>query len=290
VTFILSGGSPLTMYENNEIDLSGVGINDIDRIRDPNEPLNKEFTESNSLDVEYIGFNTQQAPFNDPKVRQALSMAIDKGVLADQILAKLVVPAAGILPPDMPGYNKDLKGLSFNPDQAKKLLDDAGGPDVLKDVTLITPGRGASPPDVLNAMISMWQTNLGVNIQIEQEDFGLFLRDLDGGQFKMYSLGWIADYPDPQNFLDINFYSKSPNNQTGYSNPDVDKLLEQARTEADQTKRLDLYRQAEQLIVNDGPWIPLYFGKSGVLVKPYVKGYFTPPFVIPHLRYVSIQK
>src|SRR5947209_1513686 len=81
ITFILSGGSALTMYENNEIDLTGVGINDIDRIRDPNEPLNKEFTESNNLDVQYIGFNTQKAPFNDPKVRQALNMAIDKDLL-----------------------------------------------------------------------------------------------------------------------------------------------------------------------------------------------------------------
>ena len=106
----------------------------------------------------------------------------------------------------------------------------------------------------------------------------------------MFSLGWIADYPDPQNFLDLKFHSASANNETKYSNPDVDKLLEQARGEQDQAKRLTLYQQAEQKIVNDAPWVPLYHGKGGVLIKPYVKGYTIPPFVIPNLRYVSIQK
>src|SRR5439155_4165938 len=131
VTFLLSGGSPLTMYENDEIDITGVGINDIERIRDPNEPLNKEFTEAESLDVYYIGFNTKKAPFDDVKIRQALNMSIDKNVLANDILAKLVTPANGILPPNMPGYNKDLQGLPFDVTKAKQLLDQAGGPDKL---------------------------------------------------------------------------------------------------------------------------------------------------------------
>ncbi len=125
---------------------------------------------------------------------------------------------------------------------------------------------------------------------IEQEDFGLFLRDLDEGNFQMFSLGWIADYPDPQNFLDIKFHSDSANNETQYSNPDVDRLLDQARSELDENVRIDLYRQAEQIIVKDSPWAPLYHGKASVLVKPYVTGYFTPPFVIENLRYVTIER
>ncbi len=292
VTYILSGGSALTMYENDEIDLTGVGINDIESIRDPNNELNKELVESESLDVYYIGFNVEEPPFDDPKVRLALSMAIDKELLADEILAGLVDPAQGILPPGMPGYNPGLEGIEFDPEGARDLLNDAGGPEVLQDIVLLTPGRGASPGDVLEAIVAMWTENLQLDfdIPIEQEDLGLFLRDIDESNFAMFSLGWIADYPDPQNFLDIKLRSTSANNETGYSNSEVDDLLEQALNEADEAKREELYQQAEQLIVDDAPWIPLYHGKASALIKPYVKGYEIPPFVIPNLRYVSIEK
>lgn len=290
VTYLLSGGSPMTMYENDEIDLTGVGINDIERVRDPNEPLNKEYSETDSLDVYYIGFNTTEAPFDDPKVRQALAMSVDKDVLANDILAELVRPASGILPPGIPGYNSGLEGLAFDPDKAKELLDEAGGPDILGDVTLLTPGQGASPSDVLEAIVAMWEENLGVTVKIEQEEFGLFLRDLDQASFQMFSLGWIADYPDPQNFLDIKFHSDSSNNEALYSNPKVDGLLDKGRVEEDQAARFKLYQQAEQIIVEDSPWIPLYHSKANVLIKRYVKGYVIPPFVIENLRYVSIEK
>lgn len=290
VTFVLAGGSAITMYQNNEIDVTGVGINDIESVRDPTNALHKEFTESDSMDVFYIGLNTKKAPFDNPKVRQALAMAVDKDTLANNILKGLVVPAGGVLPPSMPGFNKDLKTLSYNPDQAKQLLDEAGGPDLFKDVVLRTSGQGASPSQVLEAITAMWKQNLGIDVTIEQEDFGLFLRDLDQGNVQMFSLGWIADYPDPQNFLEIKFLSTSGNNETKYSNPQVDDLLNKARVEKDQNTRIQLYQQAEQLIVNDSPWVPLYHDKAAVLVKPYVKGFTVPPFVIPHLRFVSIQK
>ena len=174
VTYILSGGSALTMYENDEIDLTGIGINDIESIRDPNNPLNAELVEAESLDVYYIGFNAQEPPFDNPKVRLALSMAIDKDLLSNEILAGLVEPADGILPPGMPGYNPDLKGIEFDPQGARDLLDEAGGPEVLQDVVLMTPGRGASPGDVLEAIVAMWSENLQLDfdIPIEQEDFG----------------------------------------------------------------------------------------------------------------------
>lgn len=290
VTYVLAGGSPLTMYENDEIDITGVGTNDIERVRDPNEPLNKEFVEAPSLDTYYIGFNTQKAPFNDARVRQALNMSIDKKLLSESILNGLVNSADGVLPPGMQGFNPDLKPLPFDVDAAKKLLDDAGGTSLLDGVTILTPGQGASPAEALQALTAMWEQNLGVKITIEQEDFGIFLRDIDSGNFDTFSLGWIADYPDPQNFLDVKFYSKSGNNETKYVNPAVDKLLDQARPETEQQNRYQLYQQAEQTIVDDAPWVPLYHGKSSVLTKPYVKGYSVPPFVIPNLRYVTIQK
>jgi len=290
VTYVLAGGSPLVMYENDEIDITGVGINDIERIRDASDPLNKEFTEAPSLDTYYIGFNTEEPPFDDPKVRRAFAMAIDKQVLSEVVLKDLVVPAKGVLPPGMPGFDDNLAGIPFDADGAKALLEDAGGAGGLGKVTLLSSGRGASVGPIIEAIQAMWEQNLGVTVEVDQEEFGLFLRDLDEGNFQMFDLGWIADYVDPQNFLDIKFHSGSANNETKYSNPEVDGLLEEARTEQDQAKRLDLYRQAEEKIVEDASWIPLYHGKSNALIKPSVEGYFIPPFVIPNLRYVSVTR
>jgi oligopeptide transport system substrate-binding protein len=288
VTYVLAGGSALVMYENDEIDLTGVGVNDIERIRDPNDPLNAEFSENPSLDTYYVGFNTDEPPFDDPDVRRAFAMATDKKVLAEVVLKDLVIPANGVLPPGMPGFNQDLEGIPFDPEGARDLLDAAGGPGSLGDIKLLSSGRGASVGPIIEALIAMWEENLGVTVEVDQEEFGLFLRDLDEGNFQMFDLGWIADYVDPQNFLDIKFHSASANNETGYSNDEFDELIEEARTEQDEEARLALYQQAEEILVQDAPWLPLYHGKSNALVKPYVQDYLIAPFVIPNLRYVSL--
>ena len=136
----------------------------------------------------------------------------------------------------------------------------------------------------------MWEENLGVTVDVNQEEFGLFLRDLDEGSFQMFSLGWIADYVDPQDFLDIKFHSESGNNEMKYSNQQVDDLLERARVEQDEATRYALYQEAEEIIIQDAAWIPLYHGKTNALVKPYVQGYFLAPFVIPNLRYISLNR
>jgi len=290
VTYVLSGGSAFTMYENDELDITGVGINNIESVRDPSNPLNAEYHQGDSLNVFYIGFNVNEPPFDDPDVRRALSMAVDKEFLANEFLEQLVVPAAGIIPPGMPGYNDDLAGLEFNPGAAADLLDETGKADDVDGARILTSGQGAAPSDILQALAAMWEENLGVTIEIEQEDFGLFLSDINEGNFTMFSLGWIADYPDPQNFLDIKLHSESSNNESGYASDEVDALLEQARSEPDEASRIDLYQQAEQIIVDDAPWIPLYHGRSSYLVKPEVVGFETPPFVIPNLRYVSIDR
>ena len=290
VTYLLAGGSPLVMYENDEIDITGVGVNDVERIRDPNEPLNAEYQTGANMSTDYIGFNTQEAPFDDPRVRKAFAMATNKQLVAETVLMDILLPAKGILPPGIAGYDETYEGVPYDPEAARALLDEAGGPELFDDVTLLTSGQGAAPSEALAAVTALWEEDLGVSIPIEQEEFGIFLRDIDQGNFKMFSLGWIADYPDPQNFLDIKLHSGSSNNETQYSNPEVDALLEQARTEKDEAERTRLYQEAERLIVEDAPWVPLFHGQDSVLIKPYVKNYTNAPFVIPRLRYVSIER
>jgi len=290
VVYTLGGGSAITMYENDEIDVTGVGLNDIERVRDPAEPLNKEFHEAPRMDIWYIGFNVEDEPFDDPKVRQAFAHAIDKDKLIEVVLLDAVVEADGILPPDIPGFNEDLQGLEFDPEKAQQLLAESNYAEGLPDIEIASSGRGASVGPVSEAILFMWEENLGVDVSVRQTEFATFLDDLRDGEYQMFELGWVADYPDPENFLKIQFYSGSSNNYSQYANPEVDRLLEQADTEADEARRLSLYQQAEQIIVNEASWIPLFHDKFSVLIKPYVKGYLLPPFVIPRLRYVQIEE
>ncbi len=295
VTFLLAGGSPLTMYENGEVDVAPVGINDIERVRDPRDPLNREMKQVAELATYYIGFNVRRPPFNDPRVRRALAMAIDKDALARVVLRDLAVPAKGILPPGIPGHNPNLQSLPFDPQEARRLLMEAGGPQILQDVTLLVSGVGGTPGPVIEAIQAMWEQHLGVRPRIQQVEFATFLQQVDRGQFDMMTLGWIADYLDPEDFLDILFHSQSLDNRTGYAHPEVDRLLEQARTMPTDTEearqaRLRIYQQAEQIIVQDSPWIPLLHPRSAYVVKPYVQGYFVPPLVMEHLRYVRLER
>jgi oligopeptide transport system substrate-binding protein len=125
---------------------------------------------------------------------------------------------------------------------------------------------------------------------VEQVDWSDFLNDMNAQVYQFYSAGWIADYPDPQNFLDIQFYSKSQQNHIGYTNPEVDALLEQARTATSPEERYRLYQQAERQIVNDAAWIPLTHGVEYALVKPYVHGFLSTSSIYPWLKDIYIVK
>ena len=267
---------------------------DLERIKDPNDPLHSDLVVANpSFSISYIGFNVEQPPFDDRSFRRALNHAVDKELIAKEVLADLVVPAYGILPPGFPGHSDDLEGLRYDPVLAKKLLSESryGDPDMRPRIVITIPGTGGTPNLDLEVIINMWKENLGVEVEIQQVEWATYLRDLDRQKFQAYGgLGWEADYPDPQDFLDILFHTESDNNNGAFSNVKVDSLLEEARVEVDVVRRMNLYREAEELIVNDAPWLPLWFaGERHVLIKPYVKGYTITPMIVPKMRHVYIE-
>jgi len=143
---------------------------------------------------------------------------------------------------------------------------------------------------MIEAIVESYRENLGVEVAVEQTPWPDFLADLSSPtpSYQMYQLGWIADYPDPQNFLEVLFHSESAQNHGGYSNPDVDALLDQARGTQNIDDRQALYQEAEQLILEDAAWVPLYFNVENWLVKPYVYGFRVPPIQIPKFQYASI--
>lgn len=293
VRFLLAGGSPMIMYESGDIDATGVGLADIERVTDPTDPLHDELTVvAPTLSTFYVGLNSSIPPFDDPRVRQAFNYAIDKEVLANVVLRRTRVPAEGILPPEMPGYNPGLDVYDFDVERAKELIAESkyGSVEELPDITLTTSGAGAEPGIIATAVIGMLEQNLGIEVSVELVESAVFFSEVGEGNYQMFSLGWSADYPDPQDFLDIMFHSESTNNHMNYSNPEVDRLLEAARVELDHDKRMQLYQEIERMIVEDAPWIPLFHNAEYWLTKPYVKGMVYPPAVVPRLKYVWLEK
>ena len=294
VEMILSGGTSMLMYENDEIDIAGVGLADLDRLLEPSHNLNAELTRAApSFSVQYIGLNVNEPPLDDVKVRQALNLAIDKREIATIVLGDQVVPAKGILPPGFPGFSESVSGYKFDPIKAKQLLlESKYGNDLdnLPPITITTPGSfGANVSLDMEVVLAMWEKNLGITTEFQQTEFATFLKDLNKRRFQMFDIGWIADYPDPENFLDILFYSDSSNNHTNYNNPEVDALLEKARVETDETLRFSIYNEVEQTILDDAPWIPLWYsGERYLLVKPNVHDYLLTPLIIPKLRHVFL--
>ena len=292
VELILSGGSAMAMYENGEIDITGVGLSELDRVTNPLEPLNAEVVVAPpGFDLAYIGFNLSVPPFDDVNFRRALAHAIDKETIALRVLLELVVPATGILPPDFPGYNPAVQSPGFDPVRAQELLAQSKYASAPPRIIVTIPGTGGSAGLDLEAILNMWEETLGLTVELQQVETATYWEDLNDGRLQAFAgLGWQADYPDPQNFLDILFHSESQLNQSGYGNPEVDRLLEAARVEQDWPARMALYNEAEQLIVDDVPWIPLWFsGEDIVLLKPYVKGYALTPLIVPKLKDVYIE-
>lgn len=295
VDYWLTGGSIMTRYETDELDAVPVGLTDIDRLLDPTEPMNKELSVTSNMSIQYVGLNANQPPFDDANVRKAFAMALDRKKLADVVLRKTTEAADGIVPPAMPDYdNAALQSIPFDPEQAKQLIAASkyGSVDEMPELTLHVSGGGGAAPRTVEAVTQMWEDNLGVDVAIEQTEWAIFLQDVSRrpNPYQFYMLGWIADYPDPQNFLDILFHSESLDNHSSYSNPEVDRLLEEARLEEEQAQRFQTYYKVEQMLIEDVAWITLWYGKDYWLTKPYVKGMIYPPTIIPKLRYVSIEK
>jgi oligopeptide transport system substrate-binding protein len=140
------------------------------------------------------------------------------------------------------------------------------------------------------AMAEMWEQNLGVTITVENLEPNYYYDQIYAGNHgQLFSGGWCADYPDPENFADVLFHSGSLQNNGGYSNAQFDTLLEVARVEQDVTKRISMYQQAEQILVEDAAALFTTYSLSYQLVKPYIKGYVFTPIDIPIERYMWLE-
>ena len=281
VRFNLAGGSAMAMYENDEIDITGIPQAAYERVTDPNEPISRQVVDvPPGFFTSYIGFNTELPPFDDVHFRRALNHAVDKELIAEAVLGGRAKPAYGPTPPGFIGFNPDLATLGFDPEQAVEELNMSkyADPETRPRIVLTTSGTGGSPPPWLVAVGDMWARNLGVDVEFQEVEWATFLQEIDNYRLQVFSLAWSPDYPDPHTFIDVLFRSDSTINQTQYSNADVDALLEEATTEQDPARRIQLYQQAEQIIVDEAAWVPMWWGSSGkILVKPWIKDFNLSP-------------
>lgn len=291
VVYLLDAGLPLAQYENGEIDFVHVGGATLERVRDPNNPLSSDLRTTVSMCTTFLGFNTRLPPLDEPLVRRALNVALDKDRLISGVFQGNALRATGPLPPGMPAFTARPPAYPFDPEQARALLAEAGyRPQASPPLTFTTAGYGEVGPFV-TAAITMWEENLGVTIEPALLDPYRYTEELHAGNVgHIYSFGWCADYPDPQNFLDILFHSQSPQNLGGYAHPEVDALLEAARTEQDAAARLALYNRVEEMVIEDAPAAFISHGVTAVLVKPYVEGYHLTPLGVPQWHRVALDR
>ena len=275
IHFHLLAGQPISLYEMNEIDVAPVYEYNIERASDPGGPFHDQLAVFPELSLYYIGFNTKNPPFDDPDIRKAFCLAVNKQKIISVIQKEMVTKANGILPPGLPGYNEGLAGLDYDPDQAHQLIADStyGSVDSLPPMTITTSGWGGNISASLGAIIQEWHTNLGIEVTVKQLEPEIFLYHLREEADEMFMLGWVADYPDPQNFLENLFQTNSSYNTGDYSNPVVDNLLKAAAIEPDYKTRMNKYQEIEEIVLDDAACLPLWFSVNYMLVKPYVKNF-----------------
>jgi len=292
VIFRFLAGRPMDLYETGQIDVADVDLAYLDRVLDPAGSFAAEAQMLSQLSFFFIGFNCSAAPFDDPLIRQAFSIALDRSKLVKLVFNDAPQAAEGIVPPGIPGYNPAVAGLDFNLAKAKSLIAQSkyGSAANLPPITLTTLGYGGLIAVELEAIVYEWRVNLGVDVKVRQLEPERFLYNLKQEKDQLYYQGWIADYPHQQNFLEVLFKSSADNNWGEYSSLQVDKLLDEAASLTDTVTSQAKYRQVEQLLVSDAAVWPFYFGRSHILVKPYVKGYELNPLGVPILANVIVER
>jgi len=226
------------------------------------------------LGTYYYRFNVTIPELQDQRVRKALNLAIDRQAIVERITKGGEIPATTFTPPDTMGYTAQ-SDLRFDPEEARRLLADAGYPEgkgFPKLELLYNTSEGHQKIAV--AIQQMWNQHLNVNIELNNQDWKVFLNSVNLGKYSIARAGWIGDYVDPNTFLDM-WVTGGGNNQTGWSNTRYDDIvLKLAPAAATQEERYTLLREAESILLTELPVIPLYIYTSKSLIQPSVRGVY----------------
>lgn len=232
-----------------------------------------QFLQRPMFGLRFIGFNVRQKPLDNRLLRQAMNFAINKDAVIEEVYQNRFVVAHGVLPPGTPGYNPSLNGYRYDPKRAKELLAEAGYPGG-KGLPVLHFWSAAKVDEAILEHEAIRRDLAAVGIRLEvnyNTDWPAFVKMLSEGRAPLFRYSWYADVPDPDNFLFKLFHSQSPRNYTFYQNPATDALLFQAKNQTELRQRVELYRRAEQMIMDDAPIIPMIFYTYERLFQPYVR-------------------
>ena len=224
------------------------------------------------LGTYFYSLNVTNAAFRDKRVRQALAMSIDREAIVKTVTRGGEIAAYSFTPPNTIGYTAEAK-ITYDIQRAKKLMAEAGYPD----------GKGFPKTELLyntleshkiiaEALQQMWKNNLGIDITLRNEEWKVYLDSKKLGKFDLFRYGWIADYVDPNAFLDM-WLSFSGNNASGWKNPEYDALIAEAGRTIDTAARFKVFQKAEALLLEEMPIVPIYYYATGYLLRPSVNNW-----------------
>ncbi len=301
IKFVLleDDGARLAAYQNGEISFAyTIPVEEMAAWQDK-----PDFHKDDDLGVNYVEFNVKKKPFDDPRVRQALSLAIDRNYMVEKVTKENQVPAGGFVPLGATDvdttkqfrqvggdyYSTKAEDYEKNVAEAKKLLADAGYPDGKGFPTFeYSTNPSSSNQAMAEALQNMWKTELGINCTITQQEWAVFIDSRNKGNFSVCRGAWSADYNDPVTFLDL-FVTGGGNNDPKYSNPDYDKLIAQAKSTDDNAVRMPALHKAEDLLMKDMAVSPLFFRTRTYLMSPNIKGYYGSPYGFDYFMYATIE-
>ncbi|QRG70418.1 peptide ABC transporter substrate-binding protein [Brevibacillus choshinensis] len=273
------------MFENGELDWAGSPTSSL--------PYDELLTlrEDGKLKTQGIAgtywykFNTEQAPFNNAKIRKAFAYAIDRASLIHDVLQTNQIPATAAVPPSMTlkegGYFTD-----HDVTTAKKLLAEGmkeSGITKLPPITL-SFNTSEAHKKIADEIQSQWKENLGVDVQLVNKEWKVYMEDLHEGNYQIGRMGWLGDFNDPINFLELYKEKDGNNNDTNWENPKYKALLDQSATEKDPAKRLAILTEAEQILMDEMPIMPIYFYTNSWVQDETLQG-----VVIDGLGYVDFK-
>lgn len=297
LTIINDSNTALVAYESGQIDGSySVPSTEIPRLL----VENSEFYLHPSLIIEYLEFNSTAAPFDDIRVRQAFSYAINRQDITDKITLGGEKPAVGLVPFGIglggsdfreSGGTYGIKVDASNLDEARALLAEAGYPngEGLPEIVLNIRSGGGNQR-LGEALMEMWKENLGVdNVKLLPQEAKVHYADLSAGNFQFGVAGWMADYPHPMSFLDM-WMTGSGYNNTQFNSIEFDELIKKAKVAHKTEESVKYLHQAEDIWMNEHVVAPLYYSSQTVLVKDYVKGFKFTPTTLIYFKNVWLEK
>jgi len=264
----------LNMYMTGKADWITEAPGPALRILRKEQPPRNDLNPEPQLTTYFYLLNTARKPLDDIRVRRALAMAVDREEITTKILAAGEQPALGLVPPGITGYVAPQTPYANNPDEARRLLAQAGYPE----------GKGFPRVDILynthemhqtiaEVIRKQWQRELGISVSIRNEEWSTYLASQRQMQYNISRRGWTGDYADPNTFLDM-FITDSEQNSTGWSNAEYDRLIAEAGREPDAEARMQQLEQAEKILLDELPILPIYFYTTKNMVKPYVRGFY----------------